>query len=209
VTSLSILVGFLAAGATITALLLQRRKRLTGTPSSRPGRIDAFAVGEPWRHHVAAALSAQRRFASIVGTVEPGPLRNRMVEIGRQVDRGVGECWEIARRGDQLDDTIRHLSGASVQARLDRATDPTEVASLQSQLAAIDRIRTSRNQTDARLQVLQTRLGELVSQAAEVATGVDHTSELGTAVDDVVTQLEALRLAFRDLNGTASGDTAT
>ena len=197
-------------GATVAALMLQRRKRLAAGPTTaRPGRVDAFAVSDPWRRHVAAALSAQRRFASIVGTTAPGPLRDRMAEIGRLVDRTVQECWEIARRGDQLDGTIRHLSGTSVQARLDRATDPVEIASLQSQLAAIERLRSSRTQTDARLQVLDTQLGELVSQAAEVATGEDPTRELGTAVDEIVTQLEALRLAYKDLNGSTAGDTPT
>src|SRR4051794_5464258 len=120
----SILVGVAAMGTTVTALMVQRRRRLGATATPRTGRIDAFAVSEPWRRHVAAAVSAQRRFTSIVGTTGPGPLRDRMVEMGRQVDRSVQECWEIARRGDQLDGTIRNLSGAAVQARLERATDP-------------------------------------------------------------------------------------
>lgn len=204
-----ILVGLIAMGATIAALLAARRKRLSAPSSSTPraGRIDAFAVSDPWRRHVAAAQSAQRRFATIVGTTAPGPLRDRMVEIGRLIDRTVTECWEIARTGDQLDATIRSLSGSSVQARRDRATDPVEIASLDKQLGALDRIRTSRNDTDARLQVLETRLGELVSQAAELAHGVDQNAELESAVDEVVTQLDALRLAYKELNhGSAAGE---
>jgi hypothetical protein len=140
-----------------------------------------------------------------------------MTEIGRQVDQAVVECWEVARRGHQLDATIRELDGAALAARLARATDPAEQASLQSQIGSLDRIRATRDQTDERLRVLQTRLGELVSQAAEVATdtgaaadpapGVDGApapgGELGSAVDDVVTQLEALRLAIREVNGPA------
>lgn len=210
VTFVSILVGLLAAGGTVGALLLARRKRIAETGSAkrakRPDRIDPFGVGEPWRRHVAAAQSAQRRFATLVGTVQAGPLRDRMVTIGRQIDRGVRECWEIAQRGDVLDTTIRHLNGPSLTARRERASDPTEIASLDNQIASLDRIRAQRDQTDERLRILQTRLGEIVSQAAEVSTGVDRTEALGTAVDDVVTQLEGLRLAFRDLHGTAAGD---
>ena len=50
-----------------------------------------------------------------------------------------------------------------------------------------------------------TRLGELLAQAAEVSVGADTTSDLGSAVDDVVTQLESLRLAVEDLNTPSTG----
>lgn len=176
-------------------------RRRSGVAAPKAARIDSFAVGEPWRRHVASAQSAQRRHTAIVASVHEGPLKYRMTEIGRQVQRGVEECWEIARRGDQLDDTIRQLDGASLQRRLDRATDPVEQSSLRSQLASVDRVRAARNDADERLRVLQTRLGELVTQSAEVSAGVDHTAELGSAVDEVVTQLEALRLAVREVNG--------
>ncbi|MEZ5248082.1 MAG: hypothetical protein R2713_02370 [Ilumatobacteraceae bacterium] len=45
-------------------------------------------------------------------------------------------------------------------------------------------------------------LGELVSQAAEVSIGTDRTAELGSAVDDVVVQLEALLQAVDEVNTT-------
>ena len=155
-------------------------------------RIDPFGVGEPWRRHVAAAQSAQRRYQKIVADMKEGPLRSRMAEIGRQVDRGVDECWLIAKHGDQLDDTIRSLDGAGLRARFDRSTDDAVTASLRNQLDAVQRIRDARAQTDARLAALQTRLGELVGRAAEVSIGSDISTELGSAVDDVVVQLEAL-----------------
>ena len=60
----------------------------------------------------------------------------------------------------------------------------------------------SRDDTDSRLRLLTTRMGELVAQAAEVSVGTDSTDQLGTGVDDVVTQLEALRLALNDINST-------
>jgi hypothetical protein len=71
---------------------------------------------------------------------------------------------------------------------------------VQSQLDAASRIRATRDDTDARLRLLTTRMGELVAQAAEVSVGTDTTDELGTGVGDVVTQLEALRLALNDVN---------
>lgn len=203
----AIVVGLVVAVGAVFGILKARRNAISGTssassPRSTNGRVDAFAVGEPWRQHVAAAQSAQRRFANIVVTLPAGPLRAHMAEIGRQVSRGVDECWQIAKRGDQLDDTIRQLDGASLQSSFDRATDADQKASLRSQLDSVERVRTARNQTDERLRGLHTRLGELVSQAAEVSTGVDHTSELGSAVDDVVTQLEALNQAVDEVNNT-------
>jgi hypothetical protein len=178
-----VLIGIaVCAGAVVAALRLRPSQRsaakadsANGTPSRSQGRVDPFGVGEPWRRHVAAAQSAQRRFTKIVSTMNPGPLRSRMADIGRQVDRGVDECWQIAKHGDQLDDTIRGLDGAGLRARLDRATDDSMRASIRSQLDSVDRIRTARELTDRRLHGLQTRLGELVSQAAEVSIGSDTT----------------------------------
>lgn len=203
----AILVGVAVGVAAVWGIL--RLRRTAGTaqgfrPRSRSSdaRIDAFTVGEPWRHHVAATQSAQRRFAAIVATLGEGPLRTRMAEIGRQVDLSVDECWQIAKRGDQLDDTIRQLDGPALRSSFDRTNDPAQKASLQSQLDSLDRVRSARNQTDERLRSLHTRLGELVSQAAEVSAGVDHTAELGSAVDDVVTQLQALNQAVDEVNNT-------
>lgn len=202
---LAAIVGIVLGGGVVAYLA---RRRSGGAPKAV--RIDAFAIGEPWRRHVSSAVSAQRRYGEIVGSMQEGPLRERMVEVGWQVQRGVEECWEIARRGDHLDDTIRRLDGASLQRKLDRASDAVEQVSLRGQIESVDRVRTARNNADERLRVLQTRLGELVTQAAEVSMGVDHTAELGSAVDEVVTQLEALRAAVRDVNdppGTAMPST--
>ncbi len=208
---LPVLIGVaVCAAALVAALKMRPSKRAAGTTagSSSGGknkgapRIDSFGIGEPWRRHVAAAQSAQRRFGKIVSTMNAGPLRSKMAEIGRQVDRGLDECWQIAKHGDQLDETIRGLDGAGLRTRLERATDQSMRASIQSQLDSVDRIRTARDLTDQRLHGLQTRLGELVSQAAEVSIGSDVTGELGSAVDDVVVELQALLQAVDEVNTT-------
>lgn len=206
-------------GASV-ALARTVRRRNQGIDTGSPRRMDPFTVGEPWRRHVAAAQAAQRRYRTLVQTMTAGPLRARMAEIGMQVDKGVHECWEIARRGHQLDAAIRDLNPADLQTRLDKATsDSREALSLRAQLGSVGRIRTARDDADERLRGLQTRLGELVSNAAEVTNGVDGVDggatddsatptaagDLGTAVDDVVTQLEALRLAIREVNEPAIG----
>jgi len=203
------LIGIAVLAGTLYAAVKLRPSKLRpskqGAPSTdrRPRRTptrDPFAIGDPWRRHVVAAQSAQKRFTAIVKTMKEGPLRSRMAEIGRQVDRGVEECWEIAKHGDQLDDTIRSLDGAGLRARLERAPDDGTRSSVQSQLESLDRIRSTRQQTEQRLHSLQTRFGELVSQAAEVSIGSDTTAELGSAVDDVVVQLDALLQAIDEVN---------
>jgi uncharacterized phage infection (PIP) family protein YhgE len=163
--------------------------------------IDPFAVGEPWRRHVAASLSAQSRYTKIIDGTQPGPLRERLQTIGISVQAAVQECWQVAKRGDGLDDTLRTLNAASLRSQLDRAVDDAAKASLQSQLDSADRIRTTRDEADTQLRSLTARMGELVTQAAEVSLGVDATNDIGTAVDEVVTQLEAMRLAVDDVSG--------
>jgi hypothetical protein len=164
--------------------------------------IDAFVLSEPWRRHVASAQGSQRRYREVVSAAADGPLRDRLRAIDEQVRRAVEECWDIAKRGDELDDALRRLDVPALSARLERATDEPTRASVSAQLASAGRIRTTRDDTDARLRLLTTRMGELVAQAAEVSVGTDTTDELGSAVDDVVTQLESLRLAVDDVNRT-------
>jgi hypothetical protein len=178
--------------------------------SRRPGRrrsitIDPFTLREPWRRYVSAAQSAQRRYNEIVAATAPGPLRSNMESITRNVQRGVEECWLIAKRGDELDRALNRLDSTSLQTRLDASDDDATRTSLQAQLDSAQRIRTTRDDTDRQLRLLNTRLGELLAQAAEVSVGADTTSDLGSAVDDVVTQLESLRLAIEDVNNPRPG----
>jgi hypothetical protein len=162
--------------------------------------IDPFTLSERWRRHISAAQAAQRRYTEIVAAMPPGPLQSNMESITRQVQRGVDECWLIAKRGDELDAALNRLDTASLQTQLERATDDPTRASLQAQIDSAQRIRATRDDTDTRLRLLDIRLGELVAQAAEVSVGSDSTADLGSAVDDVVTQLQSLRLAVEDVN---------
>ena len=195
----AIAVAAIAAG---TAVL--RRRRRSG---DRPLVIDPFVLSEPWRRYVSAAQASQRRYTEIVRATPAGPLRTNMESVTRQVRHGVEECWLIARRGDELDAALGRLDSSSLRASLERTTDDATRTSLQAQLDSAQRIRTTRDDTDQRLRLLNTRLGELLAQAAEVSVGTDATGELGTAVDDVVTQLQSLRLAIDDVNNTRPGST--
>ncbi|MEP7203611.1 MAG: hypothetical protein ABI894_13435 [Ilumatobacteraceae bacterium] len=198
-TAAIVAIGVIAVAA-IAAFLRGRR------PALKPMSIDPFVLSEPWRRSISAAQSSQRRYREIVASTPAGPLRSNMESITRQVQRAVEECWLIARRGDELDSALKRLDSASLQARLDIATDDATRSSLQAQLDSAQRIRATRDDTDQRLRLLNTRLGELLAHAAEVSVGADATGELGSAVDDVVTQLESLRLAVEDINNPRPGD---
>jgi hypothetical protein len=182
--------------AAVVGLVLQRRRR---RPRSRRVVIDSFTLGEPWRHHVSGAQSSQRRFVKTIRDTPDGPLRERLGQIEEQVQRSVEECWQIAKRGDDLDDVLKRFDISGLSAQHDRSTDEVERSSLQRQVDSATRIRTTRDTVDNQLRLLNVRLGELVSQAAEVSVGTDSTAALGTGVDDLVIQLEALRLAAQEL----------
>jgi hypothetical protein len=188
--------------AALVAAGVFARSRTTGT---RAIAIDPFVLSEPWRRHVSAAQAAQRRYVEIVSATTPGPLRSNMESITRQVQRGVEECWLIAKRGDELDSALNRLDTSSLASRLEITTDDDTRASLTAQLESAQRIRATRDDTDRQLRLLYTRLGELLAHASEVSVGANTTSDLGSAVDDVVTQLESLRLAVEDVNNQRPG----
>jgi|JI7StandDraft_1071085.scaffolds.fasta_scaffold42433_2 hypothetical protein len=194
-----IVVGLVVLAGAVAAFLVRARLRHR---APRPMSIDPFTLSEPWRRHVAAAQTTQRRYLQIAGSAADGPLRDRLREIGAQVQHAVEECFAIARRGDALDDALARFDTGSLNRQLASAADEATRTSVQAQLQSAGRIRATRDDTDSRLRLLTTRMGELVAQAAEVSVGTDSTDQLGTGVDDVVTQLEALRLALNDINST-------
>lgn len=196
---------FVVAVVLAGAGMLLRRRR---PPRPRRPAIDPFVVGEPWRRHVSAALSAKRRYDALVSSTPAGPLRERLGTIGARIDDAVDEAWQVARRGNDLDNLVATLGRGALRAKLESsAVTDEERTSLEAQLQAGDRIRATRDDADARLRLLTTRMGELVAQAAEVSVSSDPTAGLDSAVEDVVVQLEALRQAVNELNqpGTAGG----
>jgi hypothetical protein len=87
----------------------------------RPERIDPFTLQEPWRRFVQNALQARNRYAEAVTRVQPGPLRDRLDEIGERMQTGVEECWQVARRGQALARARRGIDLADVERRLAQA----------------------------------------------------------------------------------------
>lgn len=184
--------------------------RFTGRKLSAAAAIDPFAVGEPWRQFVQGAQRAGQRLHATVASADDGPLKQRMSTIVDRLDDGLAETWSIARRGDQIDDTVRRLDPTSLrskQASLEErlASAPSDdvesaLASVRSQIDSTERLKAKSAKTADRLRLTQTRLDELVTRAAEVAIGAGDTDAYEHDVDDLVIELEALRQAVEETN---------
>ncbi len=171
-------------------------------------RLDPFALSEPWRQFVQGAQRARRQLTETVKSRPAGPLRDRLQGIVDRLDQAIAESWQIARRGDEIDSAVRGLDPTRLRSRLDTlktqsASAPSEnlaaaIASVESQLASADRLKELSASTADRLRLTQARLDELVSRAAEVSIGAGDTTEFAHDVDDLVLELEGLRLAVQE-----------
>jgi hypothetical protein len=171
-------------------------------------RLDPFALSEPWRQFVQGAQRSKRLLADTVRAARAGPLRDRLQGIVDRLDQAIAESWRIARRGDEIDAAVRGLDPPRLRSRLETlqtqaASGPSDdltaaIASVESQLASADRLKALSASTADRLRLTQARLDELVSRAAEVSIGASDTDGFAHDVDDLVVELEALRLAVQE-----------
>ncbi len=186
-----------------------------------PGMVDPFSLREPWRSAVQQALQAQTRFRNATASVAPGPLRDRLVTIGEQLQRGVAEAGRVAQRGQRLEDVRRQIDSQGVLTDLQRVeatvdNSPTGDASLartaealRAQLATAQRLDGVLDDTRNRLILLDARLDEAVARTLELSIDADDPEDLGglnTTVESVLEEMEALRLALDEADG-GSGPT--
>jgi len=167
----------------------------------RAERIDPFTVQDPWRAMIMRAQSTANRFDAAVRKAAPGPLKDRLVEVQGRVGLAVREAWAIAKRGHALDDAVKVLDLPRIRRSLEAATDEAVAQSLRAQLAAGERLATVAGDARTRLARLNAELDESVARAVElsVASGdVTALQPLGRAVEEVVGELESLRLALEE-----------
>jgi hypothetical protein len=220
----AILAGLPAAAIVGAGALAWAVRVAIGLPRRAKGdRIDPFVLSQPWRAPVSEALQAQRRYDQAVRKADPGPLRDRLTEIGQRIEAGVRECWRVAQRGDAIEDGLRTLDveGAKRELidverdlrdgsdeRLVQARDSLR-AQLHSAQRMIDAVQDARNQ----LRLLDARLDEAVTRAIELSlrsAGDADVSGLGSDVESLVQDMEALRAALEDVENPAiGGGTAT
>lgn len=193
-----------AAWAAAVAVSVERAPK-------RPVR-DARSLPPPWADYVREAQDAARRYERATSGIDHGPVRDRLVAIGDRVADGVEECWLIANRGVALDRAAMSLEDPNLIRRriaeLDGRTDPTAEQTrqaLQAQADAIDRLARTRRDVAERLQLLDARLDEAVARAVELGLNADRgdvglAGSIGSDIETVVTDMEALRQALDETN---------
>ena len=184
-----------------------------GLPRSTSVRVDPGSLGEPWRGFVEDALDARARFERAVSRTTPGPLRDRLGLVGERIATGVEECWRIARQGDVLVGAIRQVDVAEARDQLDLlrrdgggrvepgSSRHRTVQALQAQIASADRLEATARRAHDDLLMLNARLDEAVARAIELsvhAGSVDELNSLGTDVEGVVDDMEALRQGLEE-----------
>jgi hypothetical protein len=206
VAGLPVVVAIVAGAGAYTGLVA------AAMPRARTGpRIDAFALGEPWRQLVHGSQRASARVHETVAAIGAGPIRDRLASISEQIDLALAESWEIARRGNDIDHAVRRLDPTALQSKLkvlrrraDEGPRPdvdAAIASVESQLATTARLKDLSTRTADRLQLTRTRMEELAARAAEVAVGSADTDIYEHDVDNLVVELESLRLAIEETKG--------
>jgi hypothetical protein len=188
-------------------------------PRTRPERIDPFTLQEPWRRFVQEALQARNRFDEAVLRIERGPLHERLADIAQRMHTGVEETWRIAQQGQALVRARKGIDMADVERQRERlgGADPADPAdpaqelvarSLDQQKATAERLDQVIAQTHSQLRMLDARMDEAVARALELSTQSVTSASLGTLgtdVDNLVTEMEALRQALDETHGLASG----
>jgi len=176
-------------------------------PPQRPA-MDPFALSEPWRQLIQRAQAARRKLADVVDGVGAGPLRTQLDGIVAQLDHGLNEAWEIAKRGDEIDELVRRLDPTNLRSELNTlrqrdaanpSPDTTAAAdAVQRQLDSAERLKQQSDAAAATLRLVQTQLDSLVAGASEVRVGTADSTAYSKQVDDLVLQLEALRQAVQE-----------
>jgi hypothetical protein len=194
--------GLAAVGAYAASIRLAMPRE-----QKRPA-IDPFVLSEPWRQIIQSAQGAGRKMRETIRSADAGPTRERLNSIADQLDRGLDQAWEVAKRGDEIDDAVRRLDPTALRARLAAARKQAEstrseandsaITSIENQIASADRLKQKSDDTATQLRLTQTKLDELVARASEVRIGVADTDSYANEVDDLVIQLEALHRAVEE-----------
>ena len=212
-TSAAVLGGIPLAGAALVGAACWAGRVALGLPRQpKAERIDPMAVRDPWRKFVREAVAARDRFDRAVADADPGPLRDRLAEMAAQVSVGATEVWRVAKRGNALEAAVAELDVDDTRSQLRRCQEEsarsperselvaTEKA-LRSQLESAERLGAVAAGARDRLARIDAQLDEAVARALELSLQTGDTGDLGplgSAVDNVVGELESLRQALEE-----------
>src|SRR5215210_7680394 len=214
--SVAILAGVPLAAAAVLGGLVWAGRVAMAVPR-KPRRVEAnpALVQEPWRSLVRQTQRAESRFDQVLAGTDPGPLKDRLAEVGARVAVGVDECWRIAQRGNELSAAVADLDVADLQRQLkaaeseaarhpDRAELAGTASAVRQQMASAQRLAGVARDAEDRLRRLSAQLNEVVARAVELSLqGPDlgTLQPLGSDVDDLVGELETLRVALEETSG--------
>ncbi len=186
-------------------------------PRRRAGEdIDPYGIQEPWRTFVKDALGAKARFDRTQQACAPGPMRDRLGDLGLQIGQGVQSCWKIAKHGDALQRALFNFDINQLQTELThvnqdgQSVEPDSAAgqtlartrqAVEAQLASYARIRSVSDDAHSRLRLMNAQLDEAVARAVELSVRQADLSELTpltNSVESLVGDLENLRQALEE-----------
>jgi hypothetical protein len=218
-TAAAIVVGAPLVGAAAVGALVWAGKVALGMPRKRRRPdMNPARVKEPWRSLLRQTVKAEERFREAVAATRPGPIRDTLAEVAERMGVAVDESWNIAKQGDALDDAVKELDADGIGRELvtckaDLAADPERADllatadALESQLESARRLAEVARDARDRLRRLNAQLNEAVARAVELSLGpsdVGALQPLGSDVDGLVSELEALRLALDDAGRSAA-----
>ena len=212
-TSVAVLAGLPLVGAALVGATCWAGRVALGLPRApKAERIEPSTLQEPWRTFVREAVAARDRFNRAVADTDPGPLRDRLSEMAARVSVGATECWRVAKRGSALDAAVAEIDVDAIRTQLQRCQQESARSPERSELAATEKA--LRNQLESaerlrgvaagardRLARIDAQLDEAVARALELSLQTGDTGDLGplgSAVDDVVGELESLRQALEE-----------
>jgi hypothetical protein len=222
--SAAIVAGAAAPVVVVAGLAAWAARVAVAIPRKAPeDRVDPRSLAEPWRSFVTEAQDAARRYRQAVSTTSPGPLRERLSDIGARIDTGVVESWRVAKRGNALEgalagldvrgvaDQLRSVEAEAARRGPHGASLDRTAAALRAQLSSASRLGAVAADARDRLRLLDARLDEAVARAVELSLGAGDAAAAGGLegdVDRLVEEMEALRLALDDA-GPAPSASAT
>ncbi len=187
--------------------------RVLAAMPSNASRPELGALSEPWRGYAEQAQDAKKRFDAVVASVPPGPTHDRLHTLSGRLDDGVDESWRIAKRGHEIVAAIGKIDTVAAEAELQElrqsaAAEGTAavagtIKALEAQLASAERLSTLAQRSRDRLRLLDARFDELLARTVEVSVGSGDSEGLGADVDELVSELETLRVAMEETDRAA------
>ena len=133
-----ILIGLGPIGAVVGALGAWAIRVLAAVPGD-PNRptVSPRQLAEPWRSLLEGVLLARRRFDDALGSVRPGPLRDRLADLGGRLDVAVAEAGRLDATIQSTWDRMRLLD-ARIDEAVTRTVELSVTQSDSSELGGLD-----------------------------------------------------------------------